>query len=128
MRKWREKMQRKGLKSSIEDEKIDKYINVHSSSHGMDSEDFGKLDSRCYALRYLILLDFKIFIWMMNITLITSFSYFLCWIARPYFVFRNIFRNYGRDTYDSVGTNRNACRRRLKHSRQSKRPSLWLLL
>jgi hypothetical protein len=45
---------------------------------------------------------------MMNITLITSFSYFLCWIARPYFVFRNIFRNYGRDTYDSVGTNRNA--------------------
>ena len=42
MRKWREKMQRKGLKSSIEDEKIDKYINVHSSSHGMDSEDFWK--------------------------------------------------------------------------------------
>ena len=42
MRNWREKMQRKGLKSSIEDEKIDKYINVHSSSHGMDSEDFWK--------------------------------------------------------------------------------------
>ena len=42
MKKWREKVQRKGFKSAIEDEKIDKYINVHSSSHGMDSEDFWK--------------------------------------------------------------------------------------
>ena len=40
MKKWREKVQRKGFKSAIEDDDIDKYINVHSSSHGMDSEDF----------------------------------------------------------------------------------------
>ena len=37
MKKW--KVQR-GFKSAIEDDDIDKYINVHSSSHGMDSEDF----------------------------------------------------------------------------------------
>lgn len=42
LKKWEEKVRKKGLKSAIEDEKIDKYINVHSSSHGMDSEDFWK--------------------------------------------------------------------------------------
>ena len=40
MKKWREKVQRKGFKSAIKDDDIDKYINVHSFSHGMDSEDF----------------------------------------------------------------------------------------